>query len=66
MTRHLHDLQAVGLLRGDPEFIGHMYWAALHGPIMLQLSGMLAAPLGARALIDALMITLSRSTLAPA
>jgi AcrR family transcriptional regulator len=65
MTRHLYDLKAAGLLRGDPNLIGHMYWAALHGAIMLQLSGMLVGPLGARALIDALMVTLSRSTFGP-
>jgi AcrR family transcriptional regulator len=62
MTRHLHDLRRAGLLRGDAELTGHMYWAALHGAIMLQLSGMLPGPLGARVLIDALMFSLSRST----
>jgi AcrR family transcriptional regulator len=41
MTRHVRDLTEAGLIGGDPEIIGHMYWAALHGPIMLQLSGML-------------------------
>ncbi len=39
MTRHLRDLVDAGILKGDPDLIGHMYWAALHGPIMLQLSG---------------------------
>ncbi len=65
MTHHLHDLRGAGLLRGDPELVGHMYWAALHGPIMLQLSGMLPGPIGARALIDALMINLSRAIFEP-
>jgi hypothetical protein len=41
MTAHLEDLAAAGLFTGDPQLVGHMYWAALHGPIMLQLSGML-------------------------
>ena len=31
MTRHLRDLAAAGILKGDPNLIGHMYWAALHG-----------------------------------
>jgi AcrR family transcriptional regulator len=41
MTAHLKDLAAAGMFSGDPELVGHMYWAALHGPIMLQLCGML-------------------------
>ncbi len=62
MTRHLRDLVDAGLLQGDPDFIGHMYWAALHGPIMLQLSGLLDKPFDARMLIDGLTIAISRST----
>ena len=31
MTRHLEPLAAAGLLKGDTVFIGHMFWAALHG-----------------------------------
>lgn len=43
MTAHLQAPLLAGRLKGDPELIGHMYWAALHGPIMLAFSGMLAA-----------------------
>lgn len=54
MTAHLRDLAAEGLFDGDADYVGHLYWAALHGPIMLQLSGMLAAPLDAPRLIAGL------------
>ncbi len=54
MTLHLRDQIAAGALKGDPELIGHMFWAALHGPLMLQFSGMLPAAYDARTLIDAL------------
>jgi AcrR family transcriptional regulator len=62
MTAHLHALKDAGLLKGDPDLIGHMYWGALHGPIMLQLSGMLPPALDAQTLIAALMTALGRST----
>jgi AcrR family transcriptional regulator len=54
MTAHLEELGAAGLFHGDAGFVGHLYWAALHGPIMLQLSGMLEAPFKAEALIAGL------------
>lgn len=60
MTAHLLDLKAAGLFDGDPEYVGHLYWAALHGPIMLQLTGMLAPPLDAPALIRGLTAALAR------
>jgi AcrR family transcriptional regulator len=42
MTLHLREMMAAGEFKGDPDVVGHMYWASLHGPIMLHLSGMLA------------------------
>lgn len=60
MTAHLLDLKAAGLFDGDPDYVGHLYWAALHGPIMLQLTGMLAPPLDAPALIRGLTTALAR------
>jgi AcrR family transcriptional regulator len=61
MTLHLRDLIAAGALQGDPELIGHMFWAALHGPLMLQFSGMLPARYDAATLIDALTAAVGRS-----
>lgn len=60
MTAHLLDLKAAGLFDGDPDYVGHLYWAALHGPIMLQLGGLLAPPLDAPALIRGLTAALAR------
>ena len=37
-----------------PNLIGHVYWAAIHGPIMLQFSGMLPAAFGAERIIGEL------------
>ena len=61
MTAHLRDLGAAGLFAGDPDLVGHMYWAALHGPIMLQLSGMLGPDLDARTLIAGITDALGRA-----
>jgi len=56
MTRHLEPLAGVG----DANLVGHMYWAALHGPIMLELSGKLGDGCDARRLIAALLQTIGR------
>lgn len=61
MTHYLRALQAAGKFDGDIELVGHMYWAALHGPIMLQLSGMLPSHLGAETLADAIVAAMDRS-----
>jgi AcrR family transcriptional regulator len=60
MTSHLEALAAAGGLPADPGLIGHMFWSALHGPIMLAFSGKLMAGYDARAIIDALMAALGR------
>jgi len=60
MTRHLEALAAAGRFDGDPGLVGHMYWAALHGPIMLAFSSKLRPEYNARRLIAALMETLDR------
>jgi len=44
MTRHLRALVDAGLLSGDPNLVGHMFWSALHGAIQLQLAHMLKPP----------------------
>jgi len=61
MTLNLEDLISAGRLKGDPGLIGHMFWAALHGPLMLQFSGMLPARYDAATLIDALVAAVERS-----
>jgi AcrR family transcriptional regulator len=54
MTAHLLDLKEAGLFAGDPDYVGHLYWAALHGPIMLELTGCLDAPFDAVTLVRGL------------
>jgi AcrR family transcriptional regulator len=59
MSLHLAEETAVGRLQGDPDFIAKMYWSALHGPLMLELSGLLTKG-QARALITGLLVTLDK------
>jgi AcrR family transcriptional regulator len=41
MTRYVRGLTQAGLLEGDPEVIGHVFWAAMHGAVMLKLANKL-------------------------
>ena len=65
MTRHLEALAAAGIFRGDAGLVGHMYWAALHGAIMLAFCGKLQPPNDARRLIPALFETLGKGLFNP-
>jgi AcrR family transcriptional regulator len=65
MTRHLEALAAAGQFDGDPGLVGHMYWSALHGPIMLAFSGKLLPGYDAPRIIAALMEALSRGIFPP-
>ena len=58
MTAHLKAMIDAGVLKGDPNLIGHMFWSALHGAIQLQLAGLLAPPLDAERLSGEIMRTL--------
>jgi len=42
-TSYVKDLIAEGILAGDPEEIGRMFWAAAHGAVGLELAGKLPA-----------------------
>ena len=64
MTQHLEGLAAAGVFQGDPGLVGHMYWAALHGAIMLAFSGKLQHAYNARRLIPALTEALGRGVFA--
>jgi hypothetical protein len=57
----VHDLIAAGYLVGDAELIGHMYWVALHGAIMLHLAHMLPPDYGAEKILAELLERLNRS-----
>jgi AcrR family transcriptional regulator len=58
MTAHLKSMIDNGVLKGDPDLIGHMFWSALHGAIQLQLAGMLSPPFDAERLSAEIMRTL--------
>ena len=60
MTRHVGDLVATGALKGDPGLIGHLYWSAVHGPLMLHFSGLLPPEYGALTLIERLTDAVTR------
>jgi AcrR family transcriptional regulator len=61
MTLHLRDQVGADGLHGDPERIGHLFWAAIHGPLMLHFSGMLSPDQDARSLINALVAALGQA-----
>jgi AcrR family transcriptional regulator len=50
LTRHINPLVEQGLLEGDPDLIGHVFWTVLHGALMLKFAGKLDRDF--RAIID--------------
>ena len=59
MSDYVKDLVADGVLVGDPEQVGMMFWAAAHGAIVLELAGKLP-PGAARGLQQALTAALAK------
>lgn len=46
LSAHVHALIAAGLIDdGDPELIAHVFWAAVHGLVVLKLAGKLSPAL---------------------
>ncbi|HWD26494.1 MAG TPA: TetR/AcrR family transcriptional regulator [Rhizomicrobium sp.] len=41
MTCYVRALVSDGIVEGDPELIGHVFWASLHGCVVLKLAGKL-------------------------
>ncbi len=39
MTGYVKELVRVGILEGDPELVGRVFWASLHGAVVLKLAG---------------------------
>ena len=58
MTLHLRDMIDAGRLGGDPERIGHMFWAAIHGPLMPTFRACCSPDQDVRGLINALVAAL--------
>jgi AcrR family transcriptional regulator len=46
MTDYVRALIRDGILEGDPELIGRVFWASLHGAVVLRLAGKLDAEYG--------------------
>jgi AcrR family transcriptional regulator len=63
MTGYVEAMIADGLLKGDPRTIGQMFWAAVHGVVLLELTGLLTRGAGAdtlrREIVRALFIGLN-------
>jgi AcrR family transcriptional regulator len=60
MTAFVERMVEEGILVGDPEVLGQLFWAASHGLIVLHLAGKLSAKPGFRALHDQMMRLLAR------
>jgi AcrR family transcriptional regulator len=41
MTTHVEDALRAGRMEGDPQELGLIFWAAIHGIVVLELAGML-------------------------
>ena len=59
MSAYVKDQIGAGLIEGDPELIGRMFWAATHGAIVLELAGKLPPGAG-RELAHAMAQTFDR------
>jgi len=52
MTTHVRMMVKEGYFHGDPELIGHVLWAGLHGAVVLHLSGKLYGDIDLFKLLD--------------
>ncbi|MGA0599463.1 TetR/AcrR family transcriptional regulator [Caulobacter sp. KR2-114] len=41
MSRYVREMVEAGVLEGDPELLGYVFWATIHGLIVLRLAGRL-------------------------
>ncbi len=41
MSQYVRELVGAGVLEGDPEVLGYVFWATIHGLILLKLAGRL-------------------------
>jgi len=60
MTRHVEGLIGAGLLQGDPDMIGHIFWSALHGSLVLEFAGKLSPKIDPQRLREELLPVLIR------
>lgn len=60
MTAYVQKLVEEGELEGDPDMIGHVFWASVHGAIVLELAGKLTADCDFAHIRKAMMFALYR------
>lgn len=60
LTRHVQGMITEGLLKGDAKMLAHMFWAVLHGSLVLQLSGKLSPDIDPAELRRETFLTLAR------
>lgn len=58
MTGYVREMIDEGVLQGDPDLIGRMFWAAIHGVVQLEQNGALPPGPGADVLRREMMRTL--------
>jgi hypothetical protein len=66
MTGFVERMVEQGVLAGDPEILGQLFWAASHGLVVLHLAGKLSGKPGFRALHGQMMRLLVRGARASA
>jgi hypothetical protein len=62
MVAYVAPLIEAGVLRGEPQALGQMMWAAAHGLVMLRLAGIVADDAELRKLHEQTMSALVRGT----
>jgi AcrR family transcriptional regulator len=60
MTRHIPGLIEAGMMQGDPELIGHIFWVTMHGAVTLQLTGKLDPACDMKTILDSAFAALVR------
>ncbi|RYG31810.1 MAG: TetR/AcrR family transcriptional regulator [Burkholderiales bacterium] len=60
MTAGWKVLREQGRFKGDVELAGHLHWSAMHGAVMLELTGLLKRPHDARAIARRALTALLR------
>ena len=52
MTNYVRRLTEGGVIEGDVDLMAHVFWATIHGIVVLHLAGKLPGPVGVDALRD--------------
>ena len=65
MTRHIPGLIEAGMMQGDPELIGHVFWVTMHGAVTLQLTGKLDPECNMKTILDSAFAALVRGFAPP-